>query len=205
MRKKTILYCAILTWTFLLSQPPQTSAKVHVWAAGSTEKIQDRNRSSLPHDRVWNAQSRTVSINGVRGERVPFHVVLTVENEDCREVTFRATDLRDGDNVLELDKVKFFYEHLAKVYAPSGRHGKRGFWPDALVPLTRPIRVDANPPRYGLRKRNQPIWVELTVPRDQKPGIYKGTITVASAGKPLGTLNVELTVCTGSRYASRQP
>ena len=127
MRKTTIRGGAILTVIFLLSPPLETSAGVSVWAAGSTEKIQDRNRSQLPHDAVWNAQSGTISIDGVRGERVAFHVVLTVENEDCRDVTFRASELRDGDNVLAAGRVKFFYEHLAKIYAPSGRHGKRGF------------------------------------------------------------------------------
>ncbi len=194
MRKTTIRGGAILTVIFLLSPPLETSAGVSVWAAGSTEKIQDRNRSQLPHDAVWNAQSGTISIDGVRGERVAFHVVLTVENEDCRDVTLRASELRDGDNVLAAGRVRFFYEHLAKIYAPSGRHGKRGFWPDALVPMTQPLRINAAPLHYGLRKRNQPIWVELTVPRDQEPGRYRGAVTVSSAGKELGSVKIELKV-----------
>ncbi|MDP6208886.1 MAG: hypothetical protein QGG01_11285, partial [Roseibacillus sp.] len=60
------------------------------------------------------------------------------------------------------------------------------------VPMTQPLRINAAPLHYGLRKRNQPIWVELTVPRDLVTGRYRGGVTVSSAGKELGSVKFEL-------------
>ena len=193
MRTTTNLSYMLVTLAAILL-PRQATATVDVWVAGSTEKIQDRNRSPLPHDRIWDAATRTASLDGVRGERVPFHVVITVEEENRHGITLQASDFRDGDNVLAADQIQFFYEHLTKIYAPSGRHGKRGYWPDALVPLTQPLRINAAPLHFGLRKRNQPIWVEVTVPVGQQPGNYEGTITVSSDDGELGKVNVKLTV-----------
>ena len=178
--------------TALLATDAQ--AEIRVWAAGSTEKIQDRNRSSLPHKSIWNESTRTVRIDGVRGERVPFQVVITADHEDVHDVTLAASDLSNDKETFSNSNVEMFYEHLIKIYAPSGRHGQRGYWPDALVPLTRPFRVHADPIHKRLKVRNQPIWVELTIPRDQPAGIYHGAIEVASRSGELEGVNVELTV-----------
>jgi len=182
------------TLTALLGIAGKAQAEVRVWAAGSTEKIQDRNRSELPHESVWHEPSRTVRIDGVRGERVPFQVVITADHEDVHDVTLKPSDFSDGDNTLPVANVAMFYEHLIKIYAPSGRHGRRGHWPDALVPLTSPFHIRAAPEHKRLTVRNQPIWVELKIPRDQKPGTYQGVIEVASRRGELDFVNVELTV-----------
>jgi hypothetical protein len=175
-------------------QPPQgkPGSAISVWAAGCTEKIQDRNRASLPHDGVWNAQTGTVTLSGVRGEVVPFQLVVSVTDESVSDVTLSIADLRCGEDVLAADNVRPYLEHLVTVYAPTGRHGRKGTWPDPLVPLTRPFRVASAPPDDG--PRHQPVWLDIDIPRDQPPGTYRGAITVHSGRGMLGTVDLKLKV-----------
>jgi len=156
---------------------------VRVWAAGSTEKIQPSGRSELPHTGPWDARARRVRIEGVRGEHVPFHVVVTADRLDLRGVTVELTDLRCGDAVLPASEVKVYLEYFSKVYAPSGKNGRKGYWPDALVPLTRPFTVKSSRRDRGPVLRNQPLWVDVEVPPGQRPGVYEGQLTVKVEGK----------------------
>ena len=167
---------------------------VRIWATGSTEKVQYDNRSDLPHDRIWDESSKTVRINGVRGEHVPFQIIVTADQVNVLGVTLNKSDLKVGNITIPSENVRLYYEHLIKVYTPSGIHGKKGYWPDALVPLTRPFDI-----RSGVRGRppelkHQPIWIDIIIPNDQSPGIYKGVITISSDEGILGEVNIELTV-----------
>lgn len=47
--------------------------------------------------------------------------------------------------------------------------------PDALLPWDGSAR--------GSEKPNQPLWIQVTVPSDAKPGLYTGTLTVTADGK----------------------
>ena len=86
-----------------------------VWAAGCTEKIEDVSRSELPHDGVWDEETGTVRIQGVRGEHVPFQLIVTAEGADVRGVTVAVTDLASGDASLRAEHVDLYYAHQVKV------------------------------------------------------------------------------------------
>ena len=95
------------------------------------------------------------------------------------------------------------------------------WFPDALVPFVDP--VTGRPPRAGARYRaapfpveaghDQPVWVDVTVPRDAAPGVYRGTWTVTSnQGRRSGpvTLRVRdfalpMVPASGSRFQIRRP
>ena len=72
----------------------------------------------------------------------------------------------------------------------SGTHGKRGHWPDALVPLARPFAV--KPECEG--NWNQPLWIDIQVPRDQPPGDYRGRLFVSCDRADIGAIEIALTV-----------
>ena len=169
-------------------------AEVKIWATGCTEKIQRDKRSGLPHDRIWNEQTNTVSMAGVRGEHVPFQVVVTADRVNVSGITLEQTPLNDGSNSLTADHISLYFEHLIKVYTPSGLHGEKGYWPDAIVPLTRPFNIRSGERGSPPELRHQPIWVDIMVPADQPPGTYKGSITVNSDEGELGKVNINLTV-----------
>ena len=97
----------------VLAQPE--SPGVSVWAAGSTEKIQDKNRAHLPHDDVWDYKTRTVILSGVRGEYVPFQLVISTTGEPVSDVTLNISELRDGTNVLSVANMSPYLEYLVMV------------------------------------------------------------------------------------------
>ena len=91
--------------------------------------------------------------------------------------------------ILSPENINLYYEHLIKVYTPSGIHGEKGHWPDALVPLTRPFNIHSGERGRPPELRHQPIWVDIIVPGDQAPGTYEGTISVSSNKGKLGEVN----------------
>ena len=46
----------------------------------------------------------------------------------------------------------------------------------------------------GLIPDNALVWVELHVPKNAKPGDYKGVVDVTVAGKPARTIGLSVTV-----------
>ena len=187
-----IRFCIpLLSLLALLALSRPAAAGVNIWAAGSTEKIQHHNRAALPHDRVWNAATRTVKISGVRGEHVPFQVIVSADSAQVSGVVLKATVLRNGTHILAAENIHLYFVHAVMVYAPTGEHGRTGRWPDALVPLTRPFNIRSDG-RNG--PRHQSVWVDMAIPRDQQPGTYRGNVTISSDRGELGTVNIELTV-----------
>src|SRR5262249_14484467 len=72
-----------------------------------------------------------------------------------------------------------------------------GIFPDALVPMgvrpTKPAKFVGAP--FSLpADLNQPLWVDVHVPKNAAPGDYTGTITVSAAGQRAVTVPVTLTV-----------
>ena len=190
------LVCLALCGCRVAPSQPATSGPpgTRVWAAGSTEKIQRATRSALPHSDVWDESARRVRLEGVRGEHVPFQVVVTADRVDLEKVTVELSELRSGAATIPVSAMKVYLEYFSKVYAPSGKSGRTGYWPDALVPLTRPFDIRSSRRDRGPVLRHQPLWVDLSVPAGQPPGVYEGRLTVKAGGRELGSLGVELKV-----------
>ena len=139
------------------SCPANAQGEIRVWAAGSTEKIQRDSRSALQHESIWDEATRTVKVNGVRGEHVPFQIVVTADQQNVSGITLKKPLLSLGQEVLPVENVHFFFEHFVKVYAPSGHHGQNGYWPDALVPLTSPFDIQSGGRGRPPELRLQPV------------------------------------------------
>lgn len=176
-------------------------AGVEVWAAGSTEKIEAHRRSALRHDGVFDVAKRTIRLRAVRGEHAPFHLVVTTTRDAVPDVRVELSPLRGASHTLTTSHIHPFYEYLVDVYAPTGAHGRAAKWPDPLVPLTTPFTVPA--PDDDVPCRHQPIWIDVFVPRDQAAGVYSGTVTVRSAKRVIGVVQIELTVVNITLPANR--
>ena len=167
---------------------------VRVWVAGCTEKIEESRRSELPHDGPWDEERGRVRLDAVRGEHVPFQLVVTAERTEVRGVEVRASALVGLEGSIDARQVKLYLEPLVKVYAPTGKHGRKGWWPDPLVPLTSPFDVVSSRRGRPLPRRHQAVWVDVVVPSQLPPGAYTGTLTVSAGGAVLRTVEVELKV-----------
>ncbi len=79
-----------------------------------------------------------------------------------------------GGTTIAPARVHLLREYYHFVHHPTDATGVRGWWPDALPPLDRPIDVAAG--------TNQPLWVLVDVPGDVAPGDYAGTLALRADG-----------------------
>jgi len=150
---------------------------MQVWATGSLERVrpEDPARSNQP-----------IEIFAAKGESESFQIVLTGP-KGVKAARLEVSDLH-GPNGATIGKenLTFYRQHYVEVREPSpsldaaNRSQGAGWYPDALIPFGAPgsrfkaIPVDVNP------GRNQPFWVDVSVPRNAVPGSYTGIYRVTA-------------------------
>ena len=142
-----------------------------------------------------------------RGETGSFQIVASGASAGLTNVNVTVSDLQ-GPNGQVIPKTDFllYREKYQQVTAssPNWKGSNQpmgpGWYADALIPFTDP---DTGKPLSGARftavpfdvkaGQNQPIWVDLSVPRSAAPGTYSGTYTVTSnQGNFTGPISVKV-------------
>ncbi|MCZ2080551.1 MAG: DUF4091 domain-containing protein [Bryobacterales bacterium] len=144
-----------------------------VWTAPDTVKINPVTGALLERDVIWNGG---VKLTGARNEFVAFQ--LAVEG------------VQNGVTV-EISKPLFAGDKLPAVLQKTGamqlyrewfvRDDKNPnlFHPDPLVPLTEPFDIPSTDnPVPG--QTVQPVFVDVYIPHDAKPGVHTGELRVRS-------------------------
>ncbi len=167
------------------SVPFLASAQPIVWTTNSLVRtgINDSARSG--------AQA-TISAAG--GEYESFQIAIQAPPGGLTNVNVSVTDLvGPGGAIIPRSSFSLFREHYVYVSQSSPNWGGSnqpqgaGWYPDALIPFTdqdsgRPIQgaqIQAVP--FNLQaSTNQPIWVDILVPRGTVAGQYSGWYTVTS-------------------------
>jgi hypothetical protein len=142
--------------------------------------------------------AKEARISSAKNEYESFQVVVRSGDGGLKDVTAEASDLKgEGDRLIERRHVALFREHYVEVKTPTVKSKEApGPIPDALIPVARP----AKPPKFiGMPfalppNVNQPLWVDVYVPKTATPGEYTGMITVNSAGQRPVTVPITLTV-----------
>ena len=175
--------------------------KIFVWVIGDCYKVNPQNgkvfnpfvRGDYKHKNfLWDSSTRTVTLYGARNEYLAFQIIIEAK-DDLENVDLVATDLK-GPSLIPSQNIKFFKEWYVKVDReskwPKPTLGK-GEYPDALIPFDIP---NWGAP-FSVRKgRNQAVWVDVYIPKDIKPGKYKGMIAVIGKNFKSVPVEVELTV-----------
>ncbi len=182
-----------LTSKDLLAKQPASSA-VRVWVAPSLERV---GQTSAP------GNSTRIQLNAAKGEYESFQVIIQAPPNGLKNVNITVSDLR-GPNQQRIPKqnITLYREHYVNVRQPSwiGKGTNRGlgagWYADGLIPFIDP--ATQKPPIQGefkavpfdlKEKQNQPIWADIFVPRQSKPGKYQGTFTVTTdRGKTQGEI-----------------
>lgn len=135
-----------------------------------------------------------VNISAARGEYESFQIVTNGANKGLGNVNVTVSDLQ-GPAGQTIPKTNFtlYREKYMRVTSssPNWKGSNQplgpGWYPDALIPFTDPetgkpitgARLEAVP--FDVKAgNNQPIWVDLFVPRNAEPGKYSGNYTVTS-------------------------
>jgi hypothetical protein len=139
-------------------------------------------------------------IKAARNEAEAFQIVVRAGEVGLKGVTLDASALTGEGRTIEAKHLSLFREHYVEVRTPSPKSKEGpGLYPDALIPFVSDAK-QAKPGRYSAApfavapNSNQPVWVEVRVPKDAAPGEYAGTVTVSAAGEKPVVVPVALTV-----------
>lgn len=160
-----------------LAQPTQLS-----WASIDTRY----RRLDIPQVKTQNA----VSLKAWRGERVNAQALLWT-NVDLDDVQITVGDLRSANAVIPSSALRTSFvryvmtDELNKDGSGCG-HRNPADWDSSVVADV----LDINKTLPVRRNTTQPIWANVWVPQDAKPGNYTAQITVS--GKNLKPMSLQL-------------
>jgi hypothetical protein len=155
----------------------EPAGEIRWWTTHSLEKIRPDDRPRPP---------AAIELLAARNEFEPFQLVLRADGRRVDDVDVEVSDLtgRSGSRIASANATIYLERYLA-VRTPSSTEGGAGEWPDALLP-----RVDTY---AGERRRafpatlepgrNQPVWIDLYVPKSTSPGDYRGEAVVTVGGE----------------------
>ena len=164
-----------------LAQPTQLS-----WASIDTRY----RRLDIPKVKTQKA----VSLKAWRGERVNAQAVLWT-NVNLDDVQIAVTDLRSGKAVIPASAIHTNFvryvmtDELNKDGSGCG-YRKPADWDSSVVADV----LDINKTLPVRRNTTQPIWANVWVPQDAKPGNYTAQITVSGKNMKPQTLQLKLQV-----------
>ena len=191
--------------TLNLTQPPMkdgaspANRRMTVWALPGLVKISPEKPEPLFADigggtdpRAVNAvwDGKTVRLSGARGEYVSYQLCIERNaTEVLTGVKVTPGNLVAGNGTsIGADDIELFKDWYAK-------NQDHKWQPAYLVPMKHGTAFQIpDPDRKTESQQNQTVYVDVFIPYDAPPEVYKGTVTVAADGAESLTLPVELTV-----------
>lgn len=149
-------------------------------------------------------QLNTVSLKAWRGERVNAQALLWT-NVDLDDVQITVTDLRSPDAVIPASALRTNFvryvmtDELNKDGSGCG-YRKPADWDSSVVADV----LDINKTLPVRRNTTQPIWTNVWVPQDAKPGNYTARITVSGKNMKPMLLQLKLQVINRTLPAPQQ-
>ena len=146
--------------------------------------------------------SMAAILKAARNEHETFQVIVTAPSSaDLVGVNVDVSDLIGQTSTIARSNIARYRAHYIPVTVPSENKNEGvkspnppGDWPDALVPSTVPGGTYQSFPFTVLAGKNQPVWVEVYVPKGTPAGTYTGTITVTVSDQSPATIPLSLTV-----------
>ncbi len=165
-----------------------TQTTTSTWVETSTKKIFKDASGTQPLSTTPGNKATihlTIAKNGVDF----FQVIVTAGDYPLTSISVTASELTtDGGQTIAATNVQLYLEYYVNVrsntYYESILDYQLGDYPDALVPLKTSFDVAAN--------TNQPIWVEVNIPDDARPGNYTGTISFSGGLDESITYTIEV-------------
>ena len=155
-------------------------------------------------------------ISAARNEVESFQVVVAALKGNLRVTRVEISELSgDGGAKIAQENLKLYREEYVRVRMSTPRaEVPPGLYPDALVPFVDPVSGQPIEPLSRRRERwgepvvtsghdmyalpfeiwqgqNQPIWVDVHVPKDAAAGVYRGTVRVVARE---GTAQIPVTL-----------
>lgn len=158
---------------------------LQVWVVPSLERI---GQHDAPGDQ------KSISLYAALGESESFQIGIRANTQRLTNVRVAVSDLHStSGHAIAASNVTLYREHYVLVSQSSPNRGGEnqplgpGWYSDALIPFFDPVMQHA-PGSALLRAMpfdlepatNQPIWVDVAVPREAIAGHYTSTFTIQS-------------------------
>jgi uncharacterized protein (TIGR03790 family) len=138
-------------------------------------------------DEPWNRPAVVrLAIEAARNEVEGVQLVVAAGKEDVCGAMLEVSDLA-GDAGSKIPKANVTWNIVGYVETekPAYPVSKVGWWPD---PLLSAGKFDVHAGRV------QPLWINVRVPQDARPGLYRGTISLRLADNQVRSVSLEVRV-----------
>jgi hypothetical protein len=196
----TLLLILVIFLDFRLKTIGQASSDSFVaWASESLNRI----APTAP-----GGSTKNIKLFAARGEYESFQIGIKASSSQLTNVNVSVSDFSNSNNqVIPKSNISLYREHYVPVNhsSPIGQGSPNsplptGLYPDALIPFTNPqtgndlegAQLNAVP--FNLKiGNNQPIWVDIFVPRNAQPGDYAAEYVITSdQGKLSGNISLKV-------------
>ena len=129
---------------------------------------------------------REIELWAARGEYESFQVVVRAPAGGLKNVNVAISDLEGERGRITKASLALYREHYVQITHGSPDRGGTnrplgpGWYPDALIPFAAKGGVLRAAPFDVTPSSNQPIWIDVFVEHETRPGKYTGTVTVTS-------------------------
>lgn len=128
------------------------------------------------------AEIKTIGVNNVtgwRGERVNLQLLVSNKGAD-NKVTYSFSALKNGKNIIPAENVVggFVQPVITDKFTGCGHHAV-----DANGCNLSADRITGEATTLLAANTSRGLWLTVQIPRDAKPGNYKGSVTVTSEDK----------------------
>jgi hypothetical protein len=148
------------------------------WAEGAYKIRRD--------DPVPEVRAATIRLSSARNEYEPFLLVLRPETR-LEEVRVEASALTtEAGEKIPASAVSVLHVAYVKVTNPTDGLGTAGWWPDPLPPYEGPFTAYPG--------ENSSLWITVRVPREARPGLYRGVVSLSASGPWRSEIDLELRV-----------
>lgn len=132
-------------------------------------------------------------------ERESGQILVRAMTRDIPRLDAQWTDLTGpGGAKLPREKVSVQAVGYVEVLKANYPRDRDGWWPDPLLPLDWPGsgKQGLGPLSGSFAKvgETQPLWMTVSCPTGQKPGLYTGTITLKPEGLPESKVRISIQV-----------
>jgi len=167
-------------------------ARMTLWVTDSLTRVQPTDPPGT---------GTAAAITAARNEIEAFQVIIRApDGQALSNVNATVSDLV-GPGLIDKSTLTLYREHYVPVHVQSA-HVNNGWyapyspgnWPDALIPSSVPGGTYPSFPFAVPAGQNQPVWIDVYVPKGTPAGIYTGTVTVTADGVAPVTIPLTLTV-----------
>lgn len=195
---KVIIWAVITSIAILLTfriSNSRYSERPVVWVTSAMEAIKRTDTAPAIIFRGDRSNStKTIQLMAAKGEYEAFQIVIRAPQVNLSNVNVTISELVNSEGaVIDQQNITLYREQYIYVNRPSPRKWRanptlgKGWYADGLIPFVHQdtgndiqgAEIDAVP--FDLEAgNNQPIWVDIFVPRDSVSGEYRGKFTIDS-------------------------